>query len=145
MLKTLNAFTIALGVGFSPLIYAALIIYSLVFGIFRWFMRDSKWFLGCIPIVNIFYRKSLGYLPIWLTVLYVIYLCSFLAFFAFIPTVFVVIVTPIMNYLFAKNYMMYANPLIYSLVPFGKFYCMAREVSECRNYSRENSTRKTPS
>ena len=96
------------------------ILMSLMFGYYLKKLEYPNWYLGCLPIVNLWFKRSLGGCNIILLLLQLHgTLMLFYTGFTYI-TVMALVVRVINDYTFAKCMLNCTSPKLYAFVPFAK-------------------------
>lgn len=103
------------------------LITSILFGLYLKKMQYSNWYLGCIPGVNLWFKKELGGCNILLLALQLY--CTVMFFYTGITylTVLALGLKLYHDFKFASCMMNESSPQVFAFVPLAKYYLMYKE------------------
>lgn len=103
------------------------ILCSCIFGLYLKATGHPQWYLGCIPIVNLYVRWKLGTIPIPIALIYIwCVLATYIWGWSYL-TCFALGIKVYTDSRFAFLYMD-CNRWVYSLVPFARYILMFKEA-----------------
>lgn len=132
MFKTITSLYLSVAIAYEYQIWALFIMQQIAFGVFLWFKRDDRWWLGCIPFANVFKKKELAGLGTTLCVLSAIFTFSALISMQLIPSFIALCLNTYYNWRFSNIYFNVKTAGMYTFIPFGKYVSYVREVRACR-------------
>ena len=90
----------------------------------------DKWWLALIPFGHLYCKRELCGLPLYLIIPYVLITWIFSTSLNLIVFILQVALCVVHNYKYAYMCIDSCKPIVYSLVPFAKYYFMLKEVKE---------------
>lgn len=130
-------------VEFKTFIFIYWVVSNITFGLYAKSTGYSKWYLACIPIVNLYCRREIAGINIPLLILYAWCLVwSMFDGFSYL-TVILLFVKIFTDYLLAKVTVETTSPVLYAVVPFFKYYVMYKEGFSCVNTIKATPIRST--
>lgn len=145
MLRTLEISWYVIWHEYGLLIGAGYVLSALLFGLYLRATNAQKWWVGCIPLVNVTAKKWAAGFSWLLLIPYYLFNILFLIFGdAILYSCLALVINVVVNFLFARSYVS-TGAAVYAFVPFAKYVIMFKEAMECKSSSKAKNTKKRSS